>query len=45
MDYDFIKRLSKLKGICGIKYSTSNAPDQLRVIGLANSNFQTTVKK
>ena len=40
VDYDFINRLSKVKGICGIKYSTSNAPDQLRVIGLASSNFQ-----
>ena len=40
IDYNFIKYLSKKNGICGIKYSTSNAPDQIRVIELESKNFQ-----
>lgn len=40
INYDFIKKLSKKRGICGIKYSTSNAPDQIKVIELDSSGFQ-----
>lgn len=40
INYDFIKELSSFKGICGIKYSTSNAPDQIKAIQLNSNNFQ-----
>jgi dihydrodipicolinate synthase/N-acetylneuraminate lyase len=40
INYDFIRDLSLIRGICGIKYSTSNAPDQIKAIQLNSTNFQ-----
>ena len=40
INYQFIQDISKIKGICGIKYSTSNAPDQIRAIRLNSKKFQ-----
>lgn len=40
INYQFIKDLSSIKGICGIKYSTSNAPDQIKALQLNSNNFQ-----
>ena len=39
-DYNFILNLSKKKGICGIKFSTSNSPDQVKALQLNSKNFQ-----
>ncbi|NJL70859.1 MAG: dihydrodipicolinate synthase family protein [Candidatus Competibacteraceae bacterium] len=36
----FVAKLKDHPNITGIKYSTSNAPDQLKVIGLAEPGFQ-----
>ena len=40
IDYNFILNLSKKKGICGIKFSTSNSPDQVKALQLNSKNFQ-----
>lgn len=40
IDFNFIKNLSKKDGICGIKYSTSNSPDQVKALHLNTKKFQ-----
>ena len=40
IDFNFIKNLSKKVGICGIKYSTSNSPDQVKALQLNTNKFQ-----
>ncbi len=40
INYNFIKNLSNNVGICGIKYSTSNSPDQVRALQLNSKKFQ-----
>ena len=40
IDFNFISNLSKKQGICGIKFSTSNSPDQVKALQLNNKKFQ-----
>lgn len=40
IDFNFIENLSKKKSICGIKYSTSNSPDQVKALQLNKNKFQ-----
>lgn len=40
IDFNFIKNFKHNNNIAGIKYSTSNAPDQIKVLNLKDENFQ-----